>query len=235
MSESVDPPSCYLSIRVTIAHDEWETLVRVLSGGSDLQYIGYPHSGRDGSNPHFHVLIPSVDARAAERFRNRLKRHFGTQENGNKIYSISARSNGLLSGIQYCSKEGTEPVLSGPELQSFVDSAPPWEHRNIGNYMTDESKKRKIDPMHHYPITARNLLKVTLDYRKRKGIPSKELSSILEAMHSDNWFLDMALIRNGIPATFFDEFTARCDGRTAMTASRFDRMRVAETWRAFGI
>lgn len=233
---SPDTLDSYLSIRVTTPHTSWDDIVRVLLNGVP-DYVAYPHTGKLTDKAHFHIFIPCSASTAAERYRNRLRRHFGAS--GNKTYSISFKSNGILSAIQYGSKEGTTPYVSSPAMQECVSSAPAWEERlapsGLGPYLTHSAPKRKLDENHHFPITVRNILKASLRYRTTHAISSMELEHTLEAMHADNWFLDAYLMTHGIHPVTFSEFTARCQGKTVMTASRFAMMRNTdlEKWKSF--
>lgn len=218
----------YISVRVTLPHDLFPELRDSVFQDYE-EYVAYAHLGKSKDNPHFHILIPAGKA-TADSLRQRLRRHFSAS--GNKCYSVKSYDNGIGSGIQYCSREGSDPIVRGPGMYSCIAAAPKWvdRDRNMYHYMKDGAKRRKVDEMHFYVITFRNIEKVTLDYRKRKGIKSDQLEETLTAMHADNWRLDRQLTERGIPATVYDEFTAKCHGHTSWTVGRFSRMRMPPTW-----
>lgn len=227
MDTDVVIPTCYVSIRVTVPHDTRSRVLKLLDDQSI--YIVYPHMGKDGTNPHFHIFVPSSDKRLCDTMRNRFKREYG--RSGNEFIAVKFMSNGILNSITYGSKEGSEPVVKGDEAVRWVSVAPPWEDRpkNIGAYL-DKPLKREVDPDHFRQITFRNIEKVTLRYRQQRGIKSDQLEVTLAAMHADNYRLDRSLTMHGIPAVVFDEFTAKCKGETKWSANRFSMMRVKENW-----
>ena len=71
-------PERYVSIRVTLEHDRWPEIEECFDG-SDW-YIAYPHTGKNGNNPHFHVLLPGTKTEL-DKYRKRLK---GAGVTGNK-------------------------------------------------------------------------------------------------------------------------------------------------------
>jgi len=164
-------------------------------------------------------------------------RYFG--DAGNKAYAVSYRTNGLSCGLQYGSKEGTTPVVSSPAMQLLVDGTPPWEERSVDKpgigpfLLPNQVKKRPLHDDHMFPITYKNVLKASLHYRARKGISSTQLEDTLNAMVLDNWFFDQNLLKNGIPAPIYDEFTARIAGGTSFTPGRISMMRVTTAWQSF--
>jgi hypothetical protein len=95
----------------------------------------------------------------------------------------------------------------------------------------DKPAPKKIKDDHFYQITYQNMEKVTLRYRQQNGIKSTALEDTLEHMHKNGWRLQISVLRGGIPAQLYDEFTAKCKGETTYTAGRFSRMRVLEKWR----
>lgn len=222
-------PTSYLSIRLTLAHEKKDEIERVLTDVD--QYIMYPHAGKHGDNEHWHLLIPEGHFKfTVEALRKRFGTTFGK---GNRVFCVKSCTNGILNGIQYCSREGTSPITKGPpEVLQWIEQAPAWiPAENIGRHFVGRPDRGSIHPDHHKQLTYRNLLKATLRYRQVNGISSKDLEDTLEDMHRHNWMLCIAIIRGGIPATFYDEFTAQCNGTTVFKSSRFASMRTYENWR----
>ena len=59
-------PSTYMSVRITLIHSQWDILYE--SCFKDVSwYISYPHMGKNGNNPHFHVLMPADSTRDISR------------------------------------------------------------------------------------------------------------------------------------------------------------------------
>ena len=98
------PTASYTSVRITIPHVQHDQLCTVLDGCQP--YILYPHTGITTSKEHFHVVFSDTSRTTIERLRKRLKTKFGLSGNGD--YSIKQMHNGILSGIQYISKEKTK-------------------------------------------------------------------------------------------------------------------------------
>ena len=215
------PPTEYLSVRVTDAHTNWDKIKNVIL---DYEwYISYAEHGTSGTNPHFHVLLPGDGQRDSDRIRKRLKTAGYT---GNR--QLSVHQNGLSSGIQYCSKEGSPFEIGGDsaDIRRWIAEAPKWVPigKNIGAYL-DKPEKKPRNPDHYYMITYQNIEKVTLRYRKENGIKSIHLEDTLAAMHKDGWRCCLQMIKQGIPIPFYDQFEASCKGSTIFTSNRFAMMR----------
>lgn len=217
-------PEEYASLRITIEHTKYAELHdKVLF---DLEwYISYPHTGKNRSNEHYHVFFQSG---ITERLRKRIKDNFGS---GNKQFSFKSFKNGLASGIQYGSKEGTRPYYVGDECPEWILSAPPWEQRNAAGVNAGINGKPPRNPDHFKQITYSNMEKVCMRYRNDNGIKSTDLSHVLAHMHRNGWRLQVTVLRNGIPSQFFEEFTAQCSGDTTYCVNRFNRMKVMERWK----
>lgn len=221
-------PDQYLSIRLTVDHLRWPEVMDILH---DVEvYIAYPHKGKDGENEHFHILIP--DYTRCEVMRNRIKRKFGGGGRGsNELYSIKSQSNGLLSGIQYCGHENTTPYTKGPDCSGWISEAPPWaeQERRFVQSLIGE-KRKPVHEDHYKEITFRNMLKLCLRCRRDRKLGTTSLAKVLEVLHGDNYFLNVQVLRQGIPSTYFDQFEALCHDSTVMREGRFNRMRVVAGW-----
>jgi hypothetical protein len=71
---------------------------------------------------------------------------------------------------------------------------------------------------HFSEQTYRNLEKATLHYREQHGIASDQLDDTLVTMLADSCRLSTQLEQRCIPKTFYDQFTAVCNGGTIYTA-----------------
>lgn len=218
-SDQPDVPTFYVSLRVTLSHDQWDDIKeKVLVG---VKYVAFPHRGYGGDNPHFHIFVPSPDKKDAERLRNRFKRGFPDLA-GNAYFSCKFQGNGILNAITYGSKEETTAIVSGSDMQDLVLMAPAWVHqeRTIGAYMK-KAPGKEINSDHFKQITPRNIEKVTLRYRQSNGIKSDQLEDTLEAMSRDNWRLCEHFWKNGILEVYYDAFTAACHGEHHYTAGKY--------------
>lgn len=218
-----DLPEVYTSLRITIEHSKFDELhTNVLY---DLTwYISYPHKGRNGDNEHYHIFFESG---ITERIRKRIKTHYGT---GNKLFSFKSFQNGLGSAIQYGSKEGTLPYIVGAECDSWISSAPPWEHRNGAGVNAGINQRQLKNPDHFRQITYSNMEKVCLRFRKDNGMKTTDLADVLAAMLARDWRFQVTVLRNGIPSSMFDDFAARCEGDTVFCVGRVRRMKISERW-----
>lgn len=224
-----DIPTDYLSIRLTVEHLRWPDVMTILE---DVEvYMAWPHKGKDGENEHFHILIPDTGRKFCDVMRNRIKRKFGDGRGGNGLFSIKNQSNGLLAGIQYCGHEDTTPYTKGPECSRWIEEAPKWVEPTPKLTQTRIGEKRKpVHEDHFREITYRNMLKVCLRFRADRKLETRSLGKVLELLHKENYFLNVQVLRQGIPSTFFDEFEARCSDETVMREGRFNRMRVVASW-----
>lgn len=218
----------YVSVRITTPHlnlfKVLETVVHDVE-----QYIIYPHFGSN-QKEHFHICVPIRDdddaVKLCERYRKRAKAING---GGPGKIMCKTHSNGCECFVSYVKHEAGEPTLKGFS-QEWFDAIEKREV-NIGAYMERSEKKKPRNEDHFYQITYQNLEKVTLRYRQQNGIKSTDLEDTLEHMHKHGWRLQVTVLRQGIPAQFYDEFTAKCKGETTFTSGRFARMRSLERWR----
>lgn len=192
-------PSEYLSIRLTTSHDEWP---RILSSvlHDVYTYVAYPHTGKTAENPHWHILIVPDHIRDGERLRHRIKSTFG---GGNKSFSFKKLTNGLLAGIQYCSRESTRPMVAGPDMQHWIDLAPAWE-TDKSKLVSKPSKERLADPS----LTLTNVVKQAVKYARQHSLTCN-LTEVLFRMASDDWVPSRDLLKNGLPRPIHDEFAYR--------------------------
>jgi hypothetical protein len=222
-----------LSIRVSAEHSQWDDIfTKCLFDAS--WYISWAEHGKSGSNPHFHVLLPGTGTNDAERIRKRLKT---AGYSGNQRIRVKFEQNGVLQGIQYCGKEGSPFAVGGDKaiIQSWIDAAPKWEFRekNIGHYL-EKPIKKKCHEDHFYDINYRNLIKVSLRYRKNHGIKSKDLAEVLAQMCLNGWAFCKQIMKDGIPEPYFADFEQQCDGKSVFTAGMINNLRRPVEWRASG-
>ena len=113
----------YVSIRITTPR-KWEDIENLVN---DFEwYISYPHIGKNGNNPHYHIAVPG-NGKVLERIRKRIK---DAGLHGNKCFSGTCYQNSILQYIQYTSREETQPYIKG-NVQSWIDKAPRWIQANL--------------------------------------------------------------------------------------------------------
>lgn len=201
-------PAKYVTIRVTTSEDfsKIEPLLK------DLEwYISYPHTGKNGTNPHYHIFVPGTDRKDAEKWRKRFK-NYGYS--GNKQLSVKLMENGLLQALQYGSKEGTTPITHGNSSDEWVASAPKWCHANLKENLNRQPNKRKrdesLDGM--LKLTAHNVIYQAFKYRQKNELKSKELpDTILHMLDSQEFYLCIQWAKTGMPDFFIDVFRDSCE------------------------
>lgn len=120
-------------MRVTIEHKKWKSIEDLVLFDVPW-YIAYPHNGKNGDNPHFHIFVGDPNPNFTQKLRDRMKK---LSLKGNKYIAIKTCKNGLLKAIQYGSKENTSPILKGEHAEKWIQDAPPWIPGGVG-------KKRKV-------------------------------------------------------------------------------------------
>ena len=85
------PPPEYLSVHVTDEHTNWDKIKTVILD-YEWWYISYAEHGTNGSNPHFHVLLPGTGQRKRVRERERETKRKKEGERESERESARARA-----------------------------------------------------------------------------------------------------------------------------------------------
>lgn len=205
-------PTDYLSVRVTIPHDQWEFVVAALTPYDG--YIAYPHAGAKTHKEHFHIFIPFKGAlKEIEALRKRIytKTHL---PRGNTSVSIKFCHNGILNAITYGSKEHTLPIIhpEDGEIADLVEMAPPWVER-VQQVLPLEAdptgKKPKVDA--DWQLTYTNFIPVAIDhYRKHPEIAGYGLRRTCEHLcEHTRWKFSKYVRCGGVPPSYEEEFLHR--------------------------
>jgi hypothetical protein len=207
----------YVSLRVTCGHNEWEFVVKEILYDEAI-YVAYPHVGKNGNNPHFHVFVPGAKQQS-DKFRNRLKK---ASFSGNQQFRLKCMQNGILRAITYGSREGTEAIVGGQPSSDWVAKAPKWVNANLKDNMTI-TNKRKRDELGE-KLTPENLIFKVWRYRLSKvhmfGEETEENRSvwknrtdmqdcILHMLEDGHYFSNM-LLKQGVPDFYQDIFSDSC-------------------------
>ena len=94
----------------------------------------------------------------------------------------------------------------------------------------DEFDKARIITMGR-EITYANLECLCVRYHRKHAIVSDQLEVTLAAMHKDGWRFCLQIIKEGIPETYYELFTAAIHKKPFWTAERFNSMRMPVTQR----
>lgn len=214
-NQPTTPPTTYVSIRMTIKHDQWSKVIPLIE--SCPWYISYPHFGKTGENEHFHVFLPGSTPADRERFRKRIK---AIIPGGNKCYSVKLCENGLHSAIAYGAREGTEPFTFGDCTAGWISGAPSWINANLkGNLNPEGGSKRKREDPEGVCVTQRNFLRLCFQYAMnsesykawlsagRLGTPKMlDIGHCLMKMFEDGYYLDPVFARTGMPEFYKDVY-----------------------------
>jgi len=194
-------PSDYVSIRLTVGENQFE---RFRSFMGDVLYIAYPHKGRKGDNPHYHILVLSTKT---EMFRKRIKDNMGLV--GNKYVACKLQRNGLFQGIQYCSRERTEPFVSDDSLLAYIAAAPAWIQQTI---KTDAKTGKCLDK--DWQLTYANLVIVAVKHARDNSMIDSSLKKVVaDLIDSTKWRPSKWLICGGVPEFYENDFLQRLGKR----------------------
>lgn len=201
----------YISIRVTCPHDEWSKIVSCVL--HDRAYIAYPHTGKGGTNPHYHCFVPSDNVdRDAECLRNRVKRAFG---GGNKTFSVCKKSNGIEHAVQYGSREGTVPIVSDSNMQGVVDGSPAWvEPAVTGQTMLPLYEgEKKPRPDCDWQLTYANLVPTAIKHARQNGLTSDLKETVKHLIANTKWRPSFHMVKNGVPPHYYLDYEFRTGKR----------------------
>lgn len=191
--EDAEIPLHYLSLRVTMEHSLWETILPCIEDSA--WYISYPHSGKLGNNEHYHIFLPGIGPADRERIRKRFKK---LGYSGNQHISVKFMQNGLTQALSYGAKEKTKPITSGDLCQRWIDLAPEWvEHTT--------KKRRAVDDF--VELNCKNLIKVCFDFHKSVKLVTTSLPKTMQVMlERGTYIMSPTLARQGAPIWMLEVF-----------------------------
>lgn len=219
------PPLRYVAVRINYPHDKDGVLKSAIS---DEVYCYYKHLGKTGENPHYHLCFPIEDGvdpvRVTERIRKKLKTKLDLK--GNKQISCKSMDNGVLSFIQYASREGTTASHRGHPAKHpwmyWIARAPKWEAKVVQK--TIVGVKRPRDPDVPKQLTYANMKRAALRHRLRYNLKTTDLAEVLGHMHDhDDWDLSIMVYKGGIPNVYRADFENMCKHQMS-SASLFKRL-----------
>lgn len=197
---TLSAPCTYVSMRVTIAHNRWSEVENLLK---DCEwYISYPHVGKNKDNEHFHIFVGAKVRADCEKYRKRFK---SLSLSGNKCICVKLYENTIYKGIQYASREGTEPIVKG-DVHSWISEAPPWlDHRKISG-----SKRKVPDDELGIKLTVSNVLYKAWNYKQEKGLHSDDLLTVTCHMLSNGYYLCPQFAKGAAPDFYISVFKDSC-------------------------
>lgn len=208
----------YLSVRVTVKHENVSSFLRAVFDNVD--YICYKHKGVRTKKEHVHVLVPDVDI--VQKIRTRLAR---AGYKGNESFSIKTFHNGLSSGIQYASKENTEPIYVG-EFEDIIRDSPKWVQKDMYSYTERSSVDMK--KLRDWQLSYTNVVPVTVRYVQDNNLTSLSFFDAIDhLMDHTNWKISDKIQRCGIGPFQISDYERRlgkCEKRDTSWK---------QNWRAF--
>lgn len=206
-------PDDYLTIRVTISESKVEGLLA--SVFADIDYCCYSHVGRKTGKPHVHILV--IDTSKMDVIRTRLNR---SGYKGNEMLMIKKMSNGILKGIQYCSKELTVPRHTAV-FDELIKIAPAWvsEPSKVDEYFKGENKKKVRD----WQLTYSNLVPQAIEYAHQNKLVGQGLKYVVGHMvrHS-KWKPSFQMTVRGVPPFYINDFDLRVGNTKIQNMEWFD-------------
>jgi len=192
----------YLTIRVTINEPKVENLLRDVFHKDSIDYCCYSHVGRKTGKPHVHILV--LDTSKIDTIRTRLNR---CGFKGNEMLMMKRMSNGILKGIQYCSKE-----LSSPRHTAvFVDlikQAPAWisEPSKLEEHYK-EIKKQKV---RDWQLSYSNLVPQAIEHARENNLVGQGLKYVVgDMLLKTKWKPSFQLATRGVPPFYINDFDLR--------------------------
>lgn len=206
-------PGEYLTIRITVKESGVEGILVSVFGGID--YCCYSHVGRKTGKAHIHVLV--IDVSKMDVIRSRLNRN-GFK--GNEMLMIKKMTNGILKGIQYCSKELSTPRFT-PVFEEYIKMAPVWinEPSKVDEYFKGENKKKIRD----WQLTYSNLVPQAIEYAHQNQLVAQGLKYVVGHMvrHS-KWKPSFQMTVRGVPPFYINDFDLRVGNTKIQDLSWFD-------------
>lgn len=207
-------PQDYVSFRLTVSREEFDKITSDVFLQS--HWIAYYHLGKDKKNPHFHLLLKLDDCleedkynTIIEKYRQRIKR---MGFSGNKYVSIKLNRNGLLHGLQYCSHEGTTPIVSHDYLLEYVQRAPKWVQKSIPVETERPSKRPRGDP--DWQLTYTNLVSVAVRHARDNSLTDRSLkATVADLIARTKWRPSKWLITGGVPEFYENDYLMRLGKR----------------------
>lgn len=198
----------YLTVRVTLDHDQYDQLEQITKRYTD-NYIIFAHVGDSTvPNPHFHIIIPTTDLKLLDRFVYQLKSKFNKKGNG--FYSAKYLHNGVLSAIGY-GKHGLlpdyPPRFAGADYEAMLRLAVTYV-KPVNSYSPKGAPVPKVykERMGEHVLTLGNLLKQA--HKHANG--ENRLKRIIDRMVDSEGFIPSRdLVTNGVPEEFYEIWERR--------------------------
>lgn len=208
-----EPYPHYLSLRVTIKHEQWDDVYQCIY---DYDYVAYPHKGSATGKQHFHVFIPLEFEQHrvhSDRIRKRLKTSLGLSGNGD--LSLKSMSNGLWQAVQYGSKEGTAAFVSDDVMRLFVDAAPKWdpskESRRVDYSVKSTLKEDRSEK--DWQLSYTNLVTQAVIHARKRALAGSLKAVVKDMLQTTKWRPSKYVLNGGVPEFYERDFDYRMGKR----------------------
>lgn len=189
-------PKDYISYRVTT-----EDRNIVYDIFRDVSCVIAEEMSRSGVR-HFHIVVAGHDH--YELLKKRLAR---AKLGVNKYWSKKNHKDNFLAAISYTIKSDDDYKCRRGFAQ-WCDKAPPWVWHTTGVPEVEDGVRDKDSD---WMLSWNNILRIAFNHRKRNGIKSTDLGTVLEHLTKNTrWIPSIQMLRTGLDPWHFNHFTWMC-------------------------
>jgi len=197
----------YLSVRLTLPHDNLQRILDKLCHDQPL-YCIYKHTtGRE----HFHVCLPGLGKSDSNRITKRLRDNFGLSGNGG--FSTKSYDNGLRSFVFYSGHEGNLPTFRDARWDDVIASCTEFYVKQTGQMMLPLDKTSKKDQDADWQLTYSNMVSKAINHARRHALTGSLKEVLQHMMESTKWRPSFHLVKNGVPDHYYKDFEFRSGKR----------------------
>lgn len=213
----------YCSLRIRLAHDNIDDMIKVVLKGLD-DYIIYSHK-KGSTNEHVHILIPITPSESnKERYRKRARTYLGVSGRSNAV-CIKGYTNGIQSGCTYGGKRGDIALVSSDRMQIIAESAPAWVHHPVQPVLSSKDGEMTIAErakVRDWQLTYSNLVpQAVIHYAKNPELPKNLFDVVKHMLDHTKWFPCHQMVKQGVDSAYEDHFLARIGAKKSHNMSWF--------------
>lgn len=222
--QTVEPPSSYYSLRVTVPRTDLGRMQEILSRHTKNYCMAWHCADEEVKHEHVHMCILEFTDDKATALKRALANAYKRQ--GNEFYAGSFKKNGVYSYLTYCKHDDhVDWHHRGSHWPQWIDHADPWVERRLEKLPEVSKKRKESDPV----LTFSNLLWRAEKHRKENNIQSTDLGVTLEHMtRTTRWTPAPHIMKNGLDPLHFKLFKYRVEGCTGPTPNWWTPKHVGE-------
>lgn len=198
-------PTSYLSIRLTLAHNESKSVCDFFDFYGD--YCVYMHKA-GSSNEHYHVCLGGLGGGDTERVRNRIKKRWPTVK-----HSIKFFSNGVRSFMFYCGHEGLDPICKGLYWEEVRGTISEYYVKQTGQLMLPLESKKVKDGDADWQLTYSNFVSKCINHARKHGLTGSLKEVLQDMMERTKWRPSYHMVKNGVPDFYYKDYEFRSGKR----------------------